>query len=102
MDRWLAEDKVFHMSGSFMAVTVLTWAVRKCTFKDSFMINWGDESDTLGFRLFHHAHRIAAALVFAAGIALEAYQVSTGADIFSVKDIAANCVGIALAVIVRR
>jgi hypothetical protein len=97
-DNWLAEDKAFHMSGSFMAVTVLAWMIRKAVGND---IIWYDPR-AARYRIYFNAHYIAAALVFVAGIALELYQVSTGADIFSVKDIVANTVGIALAVWVRR
>jgi uncharacterized protein YfiM (DUF2279 family) len=98
MDSWTGEDKAFHMAGSFMAVAVLAWAIRKAVGND---ILWYDTS-AARYRIYFHAEYIAAALVFAAGIALEAYQVSTGADIFSLKDITANTVGIALAILVRR
>jgi hypothetical protein len=75
MDRWLAEDKAFHMAGSFMATTILMLAMP-----------W----------------YIAAIGVTLCGGYVEAWQEKTGRDHASWKDLVANTVGIALAIIVRR
>jgi len=75
MDRWLAEDKWNHVSGSFMATTILM-----------LFMPW----------------YIAAIGVTLCGGYIEAWQEEAGRDRASWKDLVANTVGIALAVWVRR